>query len=58
MKMKTKFDTYSSFVFEVPEFYLSNLLDPGLWPEGILAKKYKGKFTESLSHEIDYELEA
>jgi hypothetical protein len=53
-KMKTRFDTYSSFVFELPEFYSGCLLSPDLWPEGILVKRYRGKFTESLTEEIDY----
>jgi hypothetical protein len=42
--IKTKFDSYLSFVIEAEEFYSENLLIPELWPKGLIVRKFAGRF--------------
>jgi hypothetical protein len=53
-KLKSKHDSYASYVFEVPKFYESCLLAPDLWPDGVLVKRFKGKPLDENATEIVY----
>ena len=39
-KLKTKFDTYASFCVTVNMQYLNKLLNPSIWPENVLVRKF------------------
>ena len=39
-KLETKFKTYSSFLVETGLKHVQSLLDPDIWPEGTLIKRY------------------
>ncbi|XP_006822338.1 uncharacterized protein LOC100369837 [Saccoglossus kowalevskii] len=39
-KLKTKFDTYSSFLIETTREFSGQIMDPTVWPTGILIRKY------------------
>jgi hypothetical protein len=54
-KMKTKFDTYASFVIETQEFYVDNLLIPELWPKGLMVRKFVGRLVYENATEIRYD---
>lgn len=40
-KLKTKYDTYSSFKVGIPYELASELMHPNLWPQGCIVCKYK-----------------
>ncbi|KAG8184452.1 hypothetical protein JTE90_002301 [Oedothorax gibbosus] len=46
VKMKTKFNSYSSFHIEILESDLQVLLDDGLWPEGCIIFKFFGRLKQ------------
>lgn len=42
-KLKTRYETYSSFHVEIPSVCIDAVLDPDLWPEGCIVSKFYGK---------------
>lgn len=47
VKLKTKFDSYSTFYVAVAEKEFPAVFNPMMWPEGILLKEYKGPLKDS-----------
>jgi hypothetical protein len=54
-QIKTKHDSYNSFVIETPDFYLENLLLPDMWPKRLLVRKFIGRFNRDNSTEIFFQ---
>lgn len=49
-KLKTKYDTYSSFHISFDEHHLEEITNPEIWPEGILISTFMGKLKDDQIH--------
>ena len=49
-KLKTKYETYSSFHISFDEHHLKEITNPDNWPEGILISTFMGKLKDDQIH--------
>lgn len=52
-RLKTRYDSYSSFHVCVPSKDFGRLSDPGLWPKSCLYKPFRGSLRDELLHECE-----